>query len=274
MDKRLRFTALSGFSGAGKTTLLNNVLRDAHSFRIVKKFLRRDISILFSDQLQCTNMIVLNEYDPTTEEDIQETEGLLKSINPDARILRTTRSEAPLEVILNTGLYDLSRLAKMPGLLDHDRFSVQPETEVDGIQRFVYPNQRSFHSKRFRRFLADGWVFVLRSKRYFYLHSHPDYPNLWSQSDRKMGLGRSRKWWAAVPRSQWPRQDTTVKRVCQEPWEDRREELVVHRNSLNAQATHPRDPADRLRTGRFFAIIALLILPKHRRRTIFKSPEK
>ncbi len=186
----------------------------------------RDISILLSDQIECSNVIVLNKCDLVSEEDIQETEALLQSMNPKASIIRATGGAVSPKKILDTGLCDLSRLARMPGWLNQDRFAIEPETEEYGIRSFIYKSRRPFHSRRVRRFIAEGWKYVLRSKGFFYLHSHPDYANLWSQSGRTVGLGRSRKWWAAIPRSQWPVDDPAVHRAWSEPWGDRRQELV------------------------------------------------
>jgi G3E family GTPase len=186
----------------------------------------REISILLSDQVECANVIILNKCDLVSEEDLEETEALLRSMNPSARIFRAIGGVVPLPQILNTRLCDLTRLAKLPGWLDQDRFAVMPETEEYGIRSFVYTSRRPFHSRRFRQFLAEGWKYVLRSKGYFYLHSHPDYANFWSQSGRTVGLGRSRKWWAAVPRSHWPFDDPAVQQRWEEPWGDRRQELV------------------------------------------------
>ena len=86
-----------------------------------------------------------------------------------------------------------------------------------------------FHHRKIHEFFNQEWPGVLRSKGFFWLSSRPDLVGEVSQAGSVVhhkGLG---KWWAAIPKEQWP-DETTFDEMIDKYWDkkfgDRRQEIV------------------------------------------------
>lgn len=73
------------------------------------------------DQIAFADVIVLNKTDLVTPEELAKVEGLIRAINPTARIHKTSRSAVDLSAVLDRGAFDLKRaLETDPHFLDAD----------------------------------------------------------------------------------------------------------------------------------------------------------
>ncbi len=190
----------------------------------------RSVVDLLVDQIEFCNVLVLNKADQVRPEELARLSAILAHLNPEARIIPTTFGRVPLEQLLNTGLFDFERAALAPGWLKELRGEHIPETEEYGISSFVYRARRPFHPQRFWGCLQSDWGGVLRSKGLFWLASRPALVGIWSHAG---GLGRSEPgglWWAVAPGAAWPdepEERKAIQELWQEPWGDRRQELVL-----------------------------------------------
>lgn len=186
---------------------------------------------LLAEQIEFADVIVINKVDVVSSEQRGLVRKLVVSLNPDARIVETNWGRAPLNSILETGLFDYEKAQQHPlwakelyGFLEHT-----PETEAYGVESFVYRSRKPFHPEKLHAFFNEPWPNVVRAKGHFWIATRPDMLGEVSQAGamvQHQGLGR---WWAAVPRSQWPDSDV-FKRMLNESWDakvgDRRQELV------------------------------------------------
>lgn len=190
----------------------------------------RSVVDLLVDQVEFCNVLVINKADLVSADDLAYLDAILHHLNPAARILHTTWGRVAIEQIINTGLFDFEQAEQSPGWLQELRGTHVPETDEYGISSFVYRARLPFHPQRFWDCLQEDWGGVLRSKGLFWLASRPMLVGIWSQAG---GLGRTEpggRWWAAVPQADWP--DTPEDRaeiaaIWQEPWGDRRQEIVI-----------------------------------------------
>jgi G3E family GTPase len=74
---------------------------------------RLDDSKEAREQVAFADQIVLNKTDLVSEEELEAVEARLRSLNPLAPIRRTTRSNVPLETILNQDAFDLARISEL-----------------------------------------------------------------------------------------------------------------------------------------------------------------
>lgn len=78
----------------------------------------RDIVQLLVDQIECADVLVVTKTDLIDALDANYLEAILRKLNPDARILRATNGEVPLDETLNTGRFPrpfhLWRTRKIP----------------------------------------------------------------------------------------------------------------------------------------------------------------
>ncbi len=197
---------------------------------------QRTVVDLLVEQIEFCDVLVLNKIDLVAESERDRLIGILRGLNPRARIELSEFGQVPLNRVLNTGLFDFDEAAKAPGWLQELRGTHTPETEEYGIGSFVYRARRPFHPQRFFDWVNREWPGVVRSKGFFWLASHPTLAGNWSQAGAVARHGVAGRWWAAVPDAQWPKDPESVALIRQK-WDERvgdaRQELVIIGIDLN-----------------------------------------
>jgi len=218
---------------------------------------KRSLVGLLVEQIEFADVILLNKVSSAAE--LETVRKLVRSLNPDARILEADQSRVPLSEVLETGRFDPDRAEEHPlwakelyGFASHT-----PESEEYGIESFIYRARRPFDPVKFRRFLNRSWPGVVRAKGHFWIATRPDWVGEISQAGAQVtsqGLGR---WWAAVPKDRWPDGDAferIVRAKWDAEWGDRRQELVfigidMDRRWIETQLDRCLVPQKRFRPG-------------------------
>lgn len=191
---------------------------------------QRTVVDLLVDQVEFADVIVLNKCDLVDEEKLGELEATLQALNPRARIIRSTRGQVPLKEILDTNRFNFDEAAKSPGWMKVLRGEETSESEEYGISSFVYRARRPFHPLRFWQVIHREWPGVVRSKGWFWLATRMRFVGEWSQAGGACTYRPAALWWAAIPREEWPEDVETRAQIrlhWEEPWGDRRQELVL-----------------------------------------------
>ncbi|MBN8997928.1 MAG: GTP-binding protein [Rhizobiales bacterium] len=191
----------------------------------------RTLADLLVEQIEFADIVVVNKVRDVTPERLADVRRVVRGLNADARIVETDFGRAPLDLMLDTGLYDEERSREHPLWMKelYHYESHTPETEEYGIRSFVYRARRPFHPAKLYDALGRGFAGVLRAKGHFWIATRPDWLAELSIAGsilRTEGLGR---WWAAVPRERWPRDEESIsmmRRHWNATWGDRRQELV------------------------------------------------
>jgi G3E family GTPase len=192
---------------------------------------RRTLVDLLVEQIEFADVIVLNKIDAASPGQRDSARMIVRSLNPEADIIETSFSNAPLERILNTGRFNFERAQQNPlwfkelyGFADH-----KPETEEYGVKNFVYRARRPFDPAKFHQFLRESWRGVIRAKGHFWIATRPQWLGELSQAGaivRTEGLGF---WWANVPADRWPNDPfwrQSLKKNWSDVYGDRRQEIV------------------------------------------------
>ena len=194
----------------------------------------RDISRLIIDQIEFANVLVLNKTDLLEESEQQMLRAFLKKLNPSARVIVSQFGRVPLSEILDTGLFAQSWASGMNDWMTVPRGQESKETEEFGISSFVYQARRPFHPQRLWNLLMEDGEFysnLLRSKGYIWLANRHDICGEWSQAGQIVTLDPLGRWWASLPREEWPADDPETLAELQsqwvEPFGDRRQEIVI-----------------------------------------------
>ncbi|TWT29536.1 GTP-binding protein [Blastopirellula retiformator] len=193
---------------------------------------KRNVVDLLVDQIEFANVIIINKLDLVAPDRLELIQGLIRRLNPTARVLLSSHGQIELDQVLGTNLYQLADSAEHPEWLKTERGAEEPETEEYGIGSFVYRARRPFHPERIWSALdLDNGVLngVMRSKGFAWIASKNDFAFQWSQAGVSMQLEPVGYWWAGAPSELLPEQSEIPQDVLaqfQGEYGDRRQELV------------------------------------------------
>ncbi|WP_126978974.1 GTP-binding protein [Frigidibacter oleivorans] len=192
---------------------------------------QRTLVNLLTDQIEFADVVILNKVTDAGPDRAQTARQIIRALNPDARLVETDRSRVAAADILATGRFDFDRAQEHPlwakelyGFAQH-----QPETEEYGISSFVWRARRPFDPARIHAVLNGDLPGVIRAKGHFWLATRPDWVAELSLAGAVSSVAPLGGWWASVPRNRWPTHPEALAEVearWQEPWGDRRQELV------------------------------------------------
>ena len=191
----------------------------------------RTLVHLLTDQIEFADVVILNKVADAGPERVDAARKIIRSLNADARIIETNHAEVAADTILDTGLFDFERAHEHPmwakelyGFADH-----VPETEEYGVASFVYRARAPFDPVKIHDLLNSPLPGVIRAKGHFWLATRPDWVAEFSLAGALSSVTPLGTWWAAVPRERWPDHEGARAYVAnhwQEPWGDRRQEIV------------------------------------------------
>jgi len=145
---------------------------------------RRTIAQLLVDQVECANILVLNKVDLLSERRTCHVEGVLKRLNPKARIIRSTFGKVDLKLLFNTKSFNMEEAQEMPGWYQELQGHHVPETEEYGISSLVFRVQRPFHPQRLDDLICHGLDDrIMRSKGILWV-AGLDRSLIWHQAGR------------------------------------------------------------------------------------------
>jgi G3E family GTPase len=93
---------------------------------------------LLVDQIEFADVILLSKTDIATKDQLAFAEGLIKKLNPEAKVYHIKNGQIDLASVIDTGLFSMDKAARNAGWLKEIRGEHVPETEEYGISSFVY----------------------------------------------------------------------------------------------------------------------------------------
>lgn len=164
-------------------------------------------------QIAYGDVILLNKTDLVEEAEIERLEKRIREIKEDARILRTVNSAVPLELILDTDLFQASSLPREEAHVhdghdhhdhehDHDHcehpdhhHSHPSHIEADGFNSLAFESDQPFSLDAFQNFLNELPDAVFRAKGVLWFEESPER-HIFHLSGRRYTLSSD----------EWPRQ--------------------------------------------------------------------
>lgn len=230
----------------------------------------KSIATLLVEQVEFANVILLNKTDLASEAEKEKALKVIKTLNPNAKILTSQYAKIPLTEILNTGLFDMKAAAESPGWLltlkEGGSGEVVSEADEYGVGTFVYRARKPFHPKKFANWMdsimhfANEWRVlpedvrkeksdekhqtmlreygnVLRAKGFCWMAGRDTFMIGVALSGRIGGLAAIMPWYTLIPRDQWgvedPKDLAVINGKFEEPHGDRRQEIVFIGTDLN-----------------------------------------
>ncbi len=224
---------------------------------------KKHISQLLMEQVEFANVIVLNKMDlmQSLEERAQAI-GVVRALNPSARIIETSYSRVDLSSIMDTGLFDLDVMSAAPGWLQSLTTNSAGEKDEYGIFSFVYRARRPFHPSRLYSFLRsifelteeralrrrkgelssgltscfETYGSILRSKGFCWIAGKDRFMAEWNHNGRLLSLKPTMEWFCVQNEDEW---DVSNKEAVKKDFEglygDRRQEIVFIGSGLQIE---------------------------------------
>ena len=191
----------------------------------------RTLVHLLTDQIEFADVVILNKVSDAGPQMVDAARKIIRSLNADAKIIETNHSHVSSDVILDTGMFDFQKAHEHPmwakelyGYAEH-----VPETEEYGVTSYVYRARSPFVPERISDLLNGDLPGVIRAKGHFWIATRPDWVAEFSLAGALSSIHPLGNWWASVPEERWPDHEGArayMKAHWQEPWGDRRQEIV------------------------------------------------
>ncbi|MCI2947143.1 GTP-binding protein [Staphylococcus caledonicus] len=202
----------------------------------------RTIADLLIDQVEFCDVLVLNKTDLVSKEELARLENVLKKLQPEAKLIKTTNSQVDLADVLNTGRFDFETASNSAGwikeLTEGGHATHTPETEEYGISSFVYARRLPFHAKRFNTWLENLPENVVRTKGIVWLAQYNEVACLLSQAGSSCNISPVTYWVAAMApdqREQILRQRPDVAQTWDIEYGDRNTQFVIIGTDLDRE---------------------------------------
>ncbi|AYY66255.1 cobalamin biosynthesis protein CobW [Staphylococcus hominis subsp. hominis] len=202
----------------------------------------RSIADLLIDQVEFCDVLVLNKTDLVTNEALDKLEHILRTLQPDAKIIKTTQSQVDINDVLDTGRFDFEKASNSAGwikeLTEGGHETHTPETEEYGMNSFVYSRRLPFHAKRFNDWLEQMPQNIVRSKGIVWLAQYNEVACLLSQAGSSCNISPVTYWVASMSKEK--REEILAqRRDVAESWdieyEDRNTQFVIIGTDLDQE---------------------------------------
>ncbi|AFO87936.1 MULTISPECIES: GTP-binding protein [Phaeobacter] len=191
----------------------------------------RTLVHLLTDQIEFADVVILNKVADAGPDEADAARKIIRSLNADAEIIDANHSAVAADKILDTGLFDFEQAHEHPmwakelyGFADH-----VPESEEYGVASYVYRARQPFVPEQILALLNGDLPGVIRAKGHFWISTRPDWVAEFSLAGALSSVKPLGTWWASVPVERHPTHEQArayIKAHWQEPWGDRRQELV------------------------------------------------
>ncbi|SFL38732.1 GTPase, G3E family [Halogranum rubrum] len=217
----------------------------------------RPLSDLLVEQVEFSNVVLLNKRDLLSEDELDTVEELVRTLRPDAVILRSEFGQVAAGELLGRGLYDPATAADAAGWKQalneddaderedahgdghthddhshgdshdgHDHTGHSHPDEMYGVTSFVYRRRRPFHPQRLDAFLSSLPDSVVRSKGTCWVAGN-DHQQVMGQAGPSVRVEAGAPWVASLPELDQKLYRSNRKNLeWDDEWGDRKTELV------------------------------------------------
>ena len=164
-----------------------------------------DLERLVIEQIEFCNIVLLNMASELTPEEMGKLKGIVKSINPGAKVLECNYGDVDLDELIYTGMFRFDEvatsaawIAAIEGEEDEDG-EAEGEALEYGIDTYVYTRRPAFDLNKFDNMVAKYWPSnIIRAKGLCYFSSDIDKCYLFEQAGRQKSLKDCGLWFATM----------------------------------------------------------------------------
>ena len=164
-----------------------------------------DLERLVIEQIEFCNIVLLNKAAELTADEMGKLKGIVKSINPGAKVLECNYGDVDLDELIYTGMFRFDEvatsaawIAAIEGEEDEDE-EAEGEALEYGIDTYVYTRRPAFDLNKFDNMVAKYWPSnIIRAKGLCYFNNDIDKCWLFEQAGRQKSLKDCGLWFATM----------------------------------------------------------------------------
>ena len=164
-----------------------------------------DLERLVIEQIEFCNIVLLNKAADVTPEELGALKGIVKSINPGAKVLECNYGNVDLDELIYTGMFNFDEVATSAAWIaaiegEDEEEEAEGEALEYGIDTYVYTRRPALDLNKFDDMVARRWpANIIRAKGICYFSVDQDKCYLFEQAGRQKSLKDAGLWFATMP---------------------------------------------------------------------------
>ena len=164
-----------------------------------------DLERLVIEQIEFCNIVLLNKAADVTPEELGTLKGIVKSINPGAKVLECNYGNVDLDELIYTGMFNFDEVATSAAWIaaiegEDEEEEAEGEALEYGIDTYVYTRRPALDLNKFDDMVARRWpANIIRAKGICYFSVDQDKCYLFEQAGRQKSLKDAGLWFATMP---------------------------------------------------------------------------
>ncbi len=201
-----------------------------------------DLERLVIEQIEFCNIVLLNKAAELTAEELGKLKGIVKSINPGAKVLECNYGDVDLDELIYTGMFrfdDVATSADWIAAIEGEDEEEEAEGEAleYGIDTYVYTRRPAFDLNKFDNMIAKYWPSnIIRAKGLCYFSNDIDKCWLFEQAGRQKSLKDCGLWFATMDPdelAEMMERDRKLREDWTEEYGDRMQKIVFIGQNLD-----------------------------------------
>ena len=164
-----------------------------------------DLERLVIEQIEFCNIVLLNKAADITPDELGTLKGIVKSINPGAKVLECNYGDVDLDELIYTGMFNFDEVATSAAWIaaiegEDEEEEAEGEALEYGIDTYVYTRRPALDLNKFDHLVARRWpANIIRAKGLCYFSDDPDKCYIFEQAGQQKSLKDCGLWFATMP---------------------------------------------------------------------------
>lgn len=164
----------------------------------------QDIINLVMEQIEYSNIVVINKCDLLTKPQVERVEQIIRSLAPDTEIIKATNGCVDSGVIFNRKLYHYDKMEQSSALSKAWSKGMESNHKLEhGIESFFYRRPRPFDERKFDEWIGSHYPGeIIRAKGYLWFADDEDHAVLFEQAGNSIAITQGPRWIASYSESE------------------------------------------------------------------------
>ena len=204
-----------------------------------------DLERLVIEQIEFCNIVLLNKASKLSADEMGKLKGIVKSINPGARVLECNYGDVDLDELIYTGMFRFDEVATSAAWIaaiegEDEEEEAEGEALEYGIDTYVYTRRPALDLNKFDNMVAKHWpANIIRAKGLCYFSQDIDKCYLFEQAGRQKTLKDCGLWFATMDPdelAEMMERDRKLREDWTEEYGDRMQKIVFIGQNLDKPA--------------------------------------